>query len=835
MEPRVVTFSAQSDTMPRAAVIQEFPLVYDARAKHLSCTSPGKLFEKFISPDETDEPLDVELTQPDGSTRLRRLPAQLRQLPCEILYDAKGLELFDRITQLDGIYYLTACERDILHNQTEIVSHIPDNASIIELGCGSMTKTSVILDHLQSSGKRGISFYALDIEESFLKASLASLMEKEEKKNVPAEHAIKYAGILGSYDQAIASILKQIKSPRVFLWLGSSIGNCPSRKAAASFLRSFVEVMNSGDLFLVGIDKRNAPSRVALAYNDPYGISSAFGLNGLNHLNELLAAETFPLDRFEYFAGYNVEEGRHEAYYRSLENQVIPIPSTHSDGLCESVSLTKNELIRYEVSYKFSFEEIENLGTSSGMSLKESWTDSENLYALALFKKPITIPRSLAQSGIPSIEDWKWIWAQWDRISSSDVIKDYMEKPIDLRHPMIFYKGHLPAFCDMLLSNCLGEQRTEPQYYETIFDRGIDPDVENPTICHAHSVVPEVWPPLEEIQDYTHRVRKRLVGVYDSIDRKDIAVSPRRLSRVLHMIFEHELMHTETFLHMLVQSRKIVIPVQKPDFTAIPNPLKDPRWLPITGGEVMVGVNNGEELDYVRDDVPTVFGWDNESPLRTSSVRPFQIQHRPVTNLEYLCFMKSLPSFSPDLVPASFAKVDASEMYGVKTVFGILPVTQCMNWPVALNYHQATAYLHHLQVQQKDTSIHIPTEDELLCFYAQQRATEQDSNSFNIGFQNWCPLELSDDEVHIFGSLWEWTSTLLEEHPGFVQSKLYPGYTVDFFDGKHHVVKGASWATHPRLAGRLRNFYQCSYPYAFVGVRFARFSLCMSNARHDCV
>ena len=805
--------------------MNESPLVYDIRATHLSRTSPGKLLEKFIAPEKTDEPLDVELTQPDGSTRRRCLPEKLRQLPSEILYDAKGLELFEKISQLDDIYYLTACERDILHNQMDIVSHIPDNTTIIELGCGSMTKTAVILDHLQSSGRRGISFYALDIEESFLKASLVSLVEKEEKKNVPAENAIKYAGILGSYDQAIASILKQIKSPRVFLWLGSSIGNCSSRREAAAALRSFVDVMNSGDLFLIGLDKRNAPSRVALAYNDPYGITTEFGLNGLNHLNELLAMQTFPLERFEYFAGYNAEEGRHEAYYRSLENQVISIPSTHSNGLCDSVFLTKNELIRYEVSYKFSFEEMENLGTSSGLSLKESWTDSKNLYALALFEKPVSIPRCLAQSGIPAIEDWKWIWAQWDRISSSDVINDYMEKPIDLRHPMIFYKGHLPAFCDTLLSNCLNEQLTEPQYYKTIFERGIDPEVENPTVCHEHSVVPEVWPPLEEILDYTRRVRKRVIGVYDSVDRKEIGVPPVRLGRVLHMIFEHELMHTETFLYMLVQSRKIDIPVQKPDFTAIPNPLKDPRWLPITGGEVTTGMNSGEEFDGVDDDVPALFGWDNEYPQRTSSVLPFQIQHRPVTNLEYLCFMKSLSSLSPDLVPASFAKVDASETYGVKTVFGILPVTQCMNWPVALNYHQATAYLHHLQVEQKDASIHIPTEDELLCFYKQQRALEKVSNSLNIGFQNWCPLDLSDDEVHVFGSLWEWTSSLLEEHPGFVQSKIYPGYTVDFFDGKHHVVKGASWATHPRLAGRLRNFYQRSYPYAFVGVRFARYSL----------
>ena len=52
------------------------------------------------------------------------------------------------------------------------------------------------------------------------------------------------------------------------------------------------------------------------------------------------------------------------------------------------------------------------------------------------------------------------------------------------------------------------------------------------------------------------------------------------------------------------------------------------------------------------------------------------------------------------------------------------------------------------------------------------------------------------------GGLWEWTSTTLEAHQGFEAMPLYPGYTADFFDGKHNIVLGGSWATHPRIAGR---------------------------------
>ena len=48
-------------------------------------------------------------------------------------------------------------------------------------------------------------------------------------------------------------------------------------------------------------------------------------------------------------------------------------------------------------------------------------------------------------------------------------------------------------------------------------------------------------------------------------------------------------------------------------------------------------------------------------------------------------------------------------------------------------------------------------------------------------------------------------------------------YSSDFFDGKHQVVLGASYATIPRLGDRrtVRNFYQHNYPYPWVGARVA--------------
>ena len=108
-----------------------------------------------------------------------------------------------------------------------------------------------------------------------------------------------------------------------------------------------------------------------------------------------------------------------------------------------------------------------------------------------------------------------------------------LKKPIDLRNPPLFYAGHLPTFADIHLSAHFDEPLTEPAYFAQIFERGIDPDVNDPSkINHSHSIVPakpEDWPTLDEVIAYSHRVRERVIAVYD----KPLS---RRTARVLAMV-----------------------------------------------------------------------------------------------------------------------------------------------------------------------------------------------------------------------------------------------------------------------------------------------------------
>lgn len=78
-----------------------------------------------------------------------------------------------------------------------------------------------------------------------------------------------------------------------------------------------------------------------------------------------------------------------------------------------------------------------------------------------------------------------------------------------------------------------------------------------------------------------------------------------------------------------------------------------------------------------------------------------------------------------------------------------------------------------------------------------------DLQGCNVGFRNWHPTAVRGKGLQrCVGGAWEWTSTVLERHEGFEEGELYPEYTRDFFDGKHNIVLGGSWATHPRIAGR---------------------------------
>jgi hypothetical protein len=101
------------------------------------------------------------------------------------------------------------------------------------------------------------------------------------------------------------------------------------------------------------------------------------------------------------------------------------------------------------------------------------------------------------------------------------------------------------------LSRALNEPYTHPSEYTQIFERGIDPNMDDPTVCHDHSIVPEKeedWPKLFEILAYRDRVRNRMTDLYSSGRLDKTNKENRRLARAIAMVYEHEAFHLETLL-----------------------------------------------------------------------------------------------------------------------------------------------------------------------------------------------------------------------------------------------------------------------------------------------
>jgi hypothetical protein len=205
-------------------------------------------------------------------------------------------------------------------------------------------------------------------------------------------------------------------------------------------------------------------------------------------------------------------------------------------------------------------------------------------------------PAQYACNAIPTLDDWRGLWATWDTVTRGMIPDDELiNKPIKLRNACIFYLGHIPTFLDIQLNKATSEPLCEPSHYPSIFERGIDPDVDNPELCHDHSEIPDEWPPLMEILTYQARVRSKVENLYDQ------DTLSRKVGRSLWLGFEHEIMHLETLLYMLLQSDRALTPPRtiQPDFakhaaqaakTAVPN-----EWFTVPEQEISIGLDDPDD------------------------------------------------------------------------------------------------------------------------------------------------------------------------------------------------------------------------------------------------
>ena len=540
-------------------------------------------------------------------------------------------------------------------------------------------------------------------------------------------HAYKHVifrGLHGTYDDGLAWLNNDVgeaRQPCCVMSLGSSIGNFTPDEAA-NFLADFARVLTPADYLLVGLDACQDPDRVFKAYNDSKKVTEHFYRNGLESANRLLGSQVFDQKDWRTEGIYDERHHKHYASYVPLK-----------DVRHKEFSISVGEKIQFEHSYKYSKSESDQLWHSAGLVHQMAYANHTGDYHLhLLYPAKIDFPMKAAEYAkgpIPSLSDWHTLWAVWDTVTRAMVPREeLLEKPIKLRNNLIFYLGHIPAFADIHYTKATGERPTDPAYYHSMFERGIDPDVDNPELCHAHSEIPDTWPPLEEMLDYQAKVRTRFKDSYSSGKVKD----NRRLGRGLWLAYEHEAMHLETFLYMLIQSDNALPPPGKkaPDFehfstvaakARLPN-----KWHNVPDTKVVLGLNDREN-DRGPD---RFFGWDNERPSRKVAVPAFEAQSRPISNGEYAHFLEATSATG---LPASWVSNESNGIAhfngvhqilseadvaspafvkgkAIRTVYGSVPLKHALDWPVMASYDELVAYA-------KWAGGRIPTLEEVRSLY----------------------------------------------------------------------------------------------------------------------
>ncbi len=297
--------------------------------------------------------------------------APRKYLPSKYFYDARGSELFARITDIDA-YYLTACEFDVLERcGPDIVGRLQADAlDVIELGAGDGRKTQVLLASLLAAGKH-VHYMPVDISESAVNELVESVRQ--------AHRAVQVTGFTGEYFDCLRTLRRQPGRASFVLFLGSTIGNM-DHFAAMQFLRTLRKHLRDGDYLLIGFDLKKDIDLMMAAYNDSEGVTREFNLNVLRRINRELGGH-FPVEKFAHYGFYNPARGAMESYLISREDQDVAI-----DLLNGSFHFDAFEGIHMEQSTKYLEKDILDMARHAGFESVAHWHCARGWFLDALWR-----------------------------------------------------------------------------------------------------------------------------------------------------------------------------------------------------------------------------------------------------------------------------------------------------------------------------------------------------------------------------------------------------------------------------------------------------------------
>ena len=305
---------------------------------------------------------------------LSGLSAKKKYIHSKYFYDERGDELFRKIMNMPE-YYPTDAEHEIFSKHCDkLISFLKSSNrgfNLIELGPGDGYKTKVLLEHLYKNGT-DFKYIPIDISDNVI-----TLLTKNLKNEFPG---LEIESRAEDYFVALDDIHKHTDRQLVVFFLGSNIGNL-SEEESGAFLNEVSSKLNPGDKLLIGLDLKKDPHKIALAYNDPQGITRDFNLNLLERLNRELGAN-FDLSKFIHYPTYDPENGTAKSFLVSKEDQIVYIEKLEKSFFFEAW-----ELIHTEISQKYDVEMIDLMAMQSGFKVERNFYDSRRYFVDSLWVK----------------------------------------------------------------------------------------------------------------------------------------------------------------------------------------------------------------------------------------------------------------------------------------------------------------------------------------------------------------------------------------------------------------------------------------------------------------
>ena len=277
----------------------------------------------------------------------------------KFLYDRLGSRLFEAITEL-AEYYPTRTEASIFDGHAiDMAKAIGPIDTLVDLGAGNCAKALRLIPALAPNR-----YVAVDISADFLADATAEVQRQHPTIDV--------IGLGLDFSASPELPFGSLRGRSVFFYPGSSIGNF-SPQQAHRFLRGLCDQAADGGL-LIGVDLVKPLEVLEPAYDDALGVTAAFNLNLLRHLNHLIGSNFNPRE-WRHVAFFNRADSRVEMHLEARHALVVAWPGGER-------RFAAGERLHTENSHKYSVESFSALLRDAGFSLEQHWLDEQGWFAV---------------------------------------------------------------------------------------------------------------------------------------------------------------------------------------------------------------------------------------------------------------------------------------------------------------------------------------------------------------------------------------------------------------------------------------------------------------------